>query len=232
MRRWVLAAGAAVLFTGATACSSTESADGPPVLAPGAPGESASPASQDQIDAASETIQHNEADVEYMLMMIEHHGQAVRMTDLAEDRMDNDDLGLIAERIGAAQGPEIEAMEGWLDTNVYGPAEENPNHQGFCANGPSEEGHHGGDSECPVNLDHSEMPGMATEDELTDLEDADGADFDELFVELMTAHHEGAISMAEDEVASGKHPDALKMAADVMVEQQADINRMAEVMGE
>ncbi|MFC3999217.1 DUF305 domain-containing protein [Nocardiopsis sediminis] len=230
MRRWVLAAGAAVLITGATACSSSDSADGPPVLAPGAPGESASPASQEQIDAASETIRHNEADVEYVLMMIEHHGQAITMTDLVEGRLENDDLALIADRISAAQGPEIEAMEGWLDTNVYGPAEENPNHQGFCANGPSEEGHHGGEGDCPVNLDHDDMPGMASEEELTELEEADGADIDELFVELMTAHHEGAISMAEDEGADGKHPDALKMAADVMVEQQADINRMAEVM--
>jgi uncharacterized protein (DUF305 family) len=232
LRHRVLAAGAALLLTGAAACSSADSADGPPVLAPGAPGESASPASQDQIDAATASIRHNEADVEYVLMMIEHHGQAIEMTDLVEDRVENEDLRLIADRIGDAQGPEIEAMEGWLDVNVYGPAEENPNHQGFCADGPDAEGHHGGGGECPVDLDHESMPGMASPEEMDELEAAEGASFDELFVELMTAHHEGAITMAEEEVASGKHPEVLKMAGDVMVEQQADINRMAEAMGD
>ncbi|MBX9389696.1 DUF305 domain-containing protein [Streptomonospora nanhaiensis] len=234
MRKWVVAVGAAIMLTGVSACSGdgADSADGPPVLAPGAPGESASPASQEQIDEAVEATEHNEADVEYILKMIEHHGQALVMTDLAEDRMANDDLAKIADRIAAAQGPEVEAMEAWMEENVYGPAEENPNHQGFCANGPdSGGGHHGGGGECPVNLDHSDMPGMASEAQLDELRAAEGEEFDELFVELMTAHHEGAIEMAEEATMEGKDPTVLKMANDVIAEQRADIERMEEVMG-
>nr|WP_255430133.1 DUF305 domain-containing protein [Streptomonospora sp. PA3] len=214
-----------------TACTGgDQSADGPPVLAPGSPGGSPSPASQEQIDAAVAGLEHNKADVEYMLMMIEHHGQALVMTDMVEKRAKDGDIKKIADRIAAAQGPEIEAMEAWLEQNVYGPAEENPNHAGFCAQGP--DGGHGHGSggadagDCPVDLDHSDMPGMASQKQLDELRAAEGAEFDRMFVELMTAHHKGAITMAEKATEDGKHPVVLRMANDVIAEQTADINRM------
>ncbi|MFD0772750.1 DUF305 domain-containing protein [Streptomonospora algeriensis] len=232
MRHRVAAAAAALVLTGLAACTGGgQSADGPPVLAPGSPGESASPASQEQLDAASQGVQHNEADVEYVLMMIEHHSQALTMTDMVEDRVHSDDLAKMADRIASAQGPEIKAMEAWMEENVYAPAEENPNHAGFCANGPEGgHGHGGGGADCPVDLDHSAMPGMADQKELDELRDAEGAEFDRMFVALMTTHHEGAVTMAEEVTEEGKHPVVLRMAEDVIAEQTADINRMDAIL--
>ncbi|MFC7330011.1 DUF305 domain-containing protein [Marinactinospora rubrisoli] len=224
MGRWLVAAGVAVLLAGAAGCaqSESESADGPPVLAPGAPGESASPATEEQLAAATASMRHNEADVEYVLKMIEHHNQALEMTELVPDRVDSGDIELIAERITTAQGPEIEVMESWLETNVFGPARENPNHQNYCGL-QDEESHHGGDC---VPVDHSDMPGMATEEQLAELEAAEGAEFDELFVELMTTHHEGAITMAEEVIAEGENVTVNQLASDVLSEQRVEIERM------
>ncbi|KOX12632.1 hypothetical protein ADL05_20515 [Nocardiopsis sp. NRRL B-16309] len=229
-----LAAGTALVLLGASACTG----DGEPVsgnvIAPGAPGESASPATADQIAALAEEQGHNEADVFYLVNMIEHHRQALEMTDLVEERYERDGIERIADRISAAQGPEITAMESWLEENIFGPARENEAHQNFC--GLEGDGSHHDESgevpTCQLEVDHDDMPGMATEEELDDLAAAEGDDFDQLFVELMTTHHEGAVTMAEEVLEEGKDHTVLRMANDVIAEQNADINRMAEVLEE
>ena len=67
-----------------------------------------------------------------------------------------------------------------------------------------------------------QMPGMATSDQLMALATAEGGAADELFVELMNAHHEGGIHMAEaahDMVKSARIADlADRMAANQRVE--------------
>jgi uncharacterized protein (DUF305 family) len=61
---------------------------------------------------------------------------------------------------------------------------------------------------------------------------AEGDEFDRLFVELMTVHHEGAVTMAEDVLAEGKDQTVMRMANDVIAEQNADIARMELVLEE
>jgi uncharacterized protein (DUF305 family) len=233
VRRLALATGAALALLGATACTGDEDGrESANVIAPGAPGESSSPATADQIAALAEEQGHNEADVTYLVMMIEHHSQALEMTDLVPERHERDGIERIADRISAAQGPEITAMESWLEENVFGPARENPAHQNFC--GLEGDGtHHGEDADvpaCELDVDHADMPGMATPEELEQLAEAEGDAFDRLFVELMTTHHEGAVTMAEDAMAEGRDQTVLRMANDVIAEQNAEIGRMAEVL--
>lgn len=66
--------------------------------------------------SASPSANVNNADMQFTMMMIPHHEQAVEMADmiLAKDGIDERVLTL-AEQIKAAQGPEIELMESWLD---------------------------------------------------------------------------------------------------------------------
>ncbi|WP_159942800.1 DUF305 domain-containing protein [Nocardiopsis sp. FR6] len=235
MRRLALAAGTALVLLGASACTGgdgeQESAN---VIAPGAPGESSTPATEEQIASLAEEQGHNEADVVYLVKMIEHHAQALEMTDLVPERHEREGVERIADRISAAQGPEITAMEAWLEENVFGPARENPAHQNFC--GLEGDGtHHGEDSDvpaCELEVDHDDMPGMASEEDMERLAAAEGDEFDRLFVELMTVHHEGAVTMAEDLMAEGKDQTVLRMANDVIAEQNAEIARMAQVLEE
>ncbi|NYH51263.1 uncharacterized protein (DUF305 family) [Nocardiopsis arvandica] len=235
MRRLALAAGTALALLGASACTGDDGGqESANVIAPGAPGESSSPATADQIAALAEEQGHNEADVTYLVQMIEHHSQALEMTDLVPERYERGGIKSIADRISAAQGPEITAMESWLEESVFGPARENPAHQNFC--GLEGDGtHHGEDGDvpaCDLEVDHDDMPGMASEEEMERLAAAEGDEFDRLFVELMTVHHEGAVTMAEDVLAEGKDQTVMRMANDVIAEQNADIARMELVLEE
>lgn len=228
--RWALAPAAAVLaLPWLTACDDTVD-NSAPVLSPGAPGESASPATEEELEAAGSDAEPNEADIEFLLMMIVHHEQAVEMSELAPDSAENSDIETIAERISVAQGVEIQGMEEWLETNVFGPARDNPRHQNYCGleQQADEEAHHGADCEI---VEHDDMPGLATDTELSELEEAEDTDFDELFVDLMVAHHEGGIDMAEDVLIDGHHTQIQGMANDMMAEQSTEITLMQNMRG-
>ncbi|GLU47957.1 DUF305 domain-containing protein [Nocardiopsis ansamitocini] len=226
MRRGLTAAiGAAVLGLSCVACTNGgTAADAPPVLAPGAPGESASPATEEQLAAAQDGNGHNEADVTYMVKMIMHHEQAVEMADLVPDRVENAKIRALSDRIDVAQQGELTIMEEWLDVNVYQPARRNPAHQNYCGLGGD---HHGDEAGCvELDTDHSDMPGMATPEQMAELESASGAAFDELFVKLMVTHHEGGITMAEDAMIDGRHSQVLQMANDLITDQSLEIERL------
>lgn len=173
---------------------------GPAVIAPGAPGESARTLSADEAAKAGDDDSPNSADRAYVRMMIQHHRQALVMTDLAADRAGSGKLRRFAERIAAGQRPEIDAMKGWLTTHGGGRAD----------------GHEG----------HGAMPGMATPEQLDALRAAKGADFDRLFLKLMIAHHRGAVAMATDVLAKGNNVRVEEMAGDVIAQQSSEIRRM------
>ncbi|MGW5968621.1 DUF305 domain-containing protein [Streptomyces sp. NPDC055186] len=185
-------------------------AGGPSVIAPGEPGEpnrtlSAAEAAQQRAEDDSP----NSADVSYTRMMIEHHSQALEMTELVPDRAESPKIVKLAERITAAQQPEIKAMEGWLTT--HGKTEKAEK---------SDEHDH----------DHAAMPGMATPAQLKNLRAAEGKAFDQLFLTLMITHHEGAITMATDVKAQGNNIQIEEMADDVVAQQTSEITRMRDLL--
>ncbi|MFF7969152.1 DUF305 domain-containing protein [Streptomyces sp. NPDC007903] len=173
--------------------------NGPSVIAPGKPGEAnRTMSAEDAAEQRKDDNSPNTADRSYAHMMIVHHTQALKMTELAPKRAESTQVKRIAERISAAQGPEISSMKGWLAT--YG--------KGGMAH------------------DHGTMPGMATEAQLTELRAAKGKAFDQLFLKLMIAHHEGAITMATDVKAQGNNVQIEEMADDVIAQQTSEIVRM------
>ncbi|MER6961661.1 DUF305 domain-containing protein [Streptomyces sp. NPDC000618] len=177
------------------------SASGPSVIAPGKPGEANRTLSaQDAAEQRADDNTPNSADVSYAQMMIEHHTQALEMTELVPDRAESGDVERLALRISAAQGPEIEAMKGWLTT--HGKKTTSDEHT------------------------HALMPGMATEAQLTKLRAARGKAFDALFLTLMITHHEGALTMATDVKAQGNNVQVEEMADDVIAQQTSEITRM------
>ncbi|MFJ6513873.1 DUF305 domain-containing protein [Streptomyces sp. NPDC091406] len=204
------AAVAAVLVLGACDADSGDGASdkakdtGPGVVAPGRPGEPARTLSAEE--AAKEAGQDtaNSADFRYAQMMIEHHGQALVMTELVSERASDSTIKRLAERISAGQKPEIGAMEGWLKRN----------------GGDKREQHH----------DHTGMPGMATEAQLKKLRAAEGKAFDELFLELMITHHQGAVTMATEALTEGNDIFVEEMASDVVAQQTVEIDRMRGLM--
>jgi uncharacterized protein (DUF305 family) len=142
------------------------------------------------------------ADIAFAQMMIPHHEQAVVMSGFALTNTDNPEVLALAQEIMDAQGPEIKQMNSILER--------------FAAN----MGGHGGHT----------MAGMMTDQELEALQAAQGPEFDQLFLTGMIAHHEGAIDMANDALASGSDPEVRALAEAIIAGQQNEIELMQKLL--
>jgi len=176
-------------------------------LQPGAPGEANRTLGA---DATLTTEDWNHEDLAFVQMMVPHHRQALEMSDLAPERASSPTVLALAERIDAAQAPEILLMAGWL-------AE-----QGVAVPEPGDD---------PSLWDHAQhghegMEGMLTRREMATLAGARGPDFDRLYLVGMIGHHQGAIDMAGDVMRAGSDARVLELAEDVASGQAAEIARM------
>lgn len=75
------------------------------------------------------------------------------------------------------------------------------------------------------------MPGMMSGAEMTELEDASGAEAEKLFLEQMITHHKGAVEMAKSELRDGENRDATQLAQKIIATQESEITSMTELMG-
>ncbi|MDQ2698088.1 MAG: DUF305 domain-containing protein [Actinomycetota bacterium] len=158
--------------------------------------------------SADASAQFNEADAMFAAMMIPHHEQAVEMSDLILAKADVDPrVEDLAQQIKAAQAPEIDLMQSWLDDWGMGDSM-----------GDADDMHHG--------------DGMMSADDMAALEAADGAEASRLYLEQMIVHHEGAIDMAQSELEDGVNPDALDLAQAIVDTQSAEIETMQELLSE
>ena len=149
---------------------------------------------------ADGTTTASSGDVEFAQMMIPHHEQAVEMADLA---LSNDtaspEVKALAGQIKAAQDPEIQTMQGWLAQ--------------------------WGASQSSGSMDHG-SGGMMSDDDMSSLMGASGPEFDQMWLTMMIEHHEGAIEMAQDVLATTADPDVEKLATAVVEGQEKEITTM------
>ena len=80
--------------------------------------------------------------------------------------------------------------------------------------------------------DHSghRMGGMVDDDGIARLKAAQGTEAARLFLQQMTGHHEGAIDMARQEIGSGKYPQTIQLARDIIKAQETEIAEMKELL--
>lgn len=170
---------------------------------------------------------HNDADVMFAHHMIPHHQQAVEMSDvlLAKQGIDPR-VTELATQIKGAQAPEIAQMQGWLKQwgNPPMPSMSQMPQQGHGDMG------HGNMGQGDMG-DMPAMQGMVSETDMTALRNAQGAEAAKLYLTHMIAHHEGAITMAEDEIKDGQYPAAVEMARTIVKTQQAEIDTMRQILG-
>ncbi|MFC6065424.1 DUF305 domain-containing protein [Streptomyces ochraceiscleroticus] len=183
---------------------------------------SKSPATSSSASASPAAGPHNDADVSFAQSMIPHHRQAVEMADLAPARASSDEIKDLAKKIKNAQDPEIKTMSGWLK----GWGEKVPE---ASMPGMDHSGHSSMSSDSPMPS-HSDMPGMMSGKDMTELKAAKGAEFDKKFAELMIAHHKGAVGMAKTEQKDGRNTTAKKLAADVIKTQSAEIDELQDIL--
>ena len=201
-----LTAGALTLTLLAAAHSPAQA----PIIQPGAPGEpSRTISAEDAADLAA--IQVTDADVRFMQGTIPHHAQALEMTALVEDRTDRQTMRLLAGRIELSQEDEIAMMQDWLrDRGLDVTAADAHHAPGF-----------------------ERMPGMLTDEEMEQLEQASGFEFDALFLDLMIEHHEGALTMVENllrQRGSAQDSVLFGFTSDIRSDQRAEIERMTAML--
>jgi len=151
---------------------------------------------------------YTEADVHFMQGMIAHHAQAIHMSRLAATRGADPRLLRFALKIDQSQWAEIRLMQDWLHAN----------------------GQMAPDTSSWRTMS---MPGMLTADELAQLDAARGTAFDRLFLTLMIRHHEGALLMVSELLATpraAQDVDVNVFANDVEAVQTAEIAVMRQML--
>jgi len=202
-----------LLLTAVTAgCHAAGSRQQPPIVQPGAPGESSRVISAEKARDLSR-VQYTAADVQFMQGMIGHHRQAVEMVELLRTRTSSDAMRKLGDRIDLSQADEIKMMAHWLEA------------RGQEVPGPHAMHMHGA----------TLMPGMLTAEEMERLAAARGAEFDRLFLEGMIKHHGGALTMVKDLFATagaGQESEIFAFASDVDADQRMEIARMDAMLKE
>jgi len=162
-------------------------------------------------DGAGDRQGFNDADVQFATDMIPHHAQALEMVNLTMGRKLSPEVRALADDIMAAQGPEVEQMVDMLEEWGQPVPETSLDHSG-----------HG--------MAETDMPGMASPEEMASLEAAQGEQFEQMFLTMMIEHHRGAIEMAEEELANGQNAEAQLLAESIREAQQQEIDLMTELL--
>jgi len=148
------------------------------------------------------------ADVHFMQGMIAHHAQAIYMSRLATSRGANPRLLKFANKIDQSQQAEIRLMQDWLVANKQTAPD-------------------------PNSWRTMTMPGMLTPAQLATLDSSRGPEFDRQFLNLMIQHHQGALKMVADLLATplaAQDVDVSVFANDVVTVQTAEIDTMNEML--
>lgn len=152
-----------------------------------------------------------------------HHAQAVEMTALIESRTKNKDVRLLGARISQSQSDEINFMKRWL--RARGKSDEMP--------GMAKDDDMSDMSDMPMKRHSHKMPGMLTDAQMMELRDAEGAEFDRLFLSGMIQHHGGALVMVKDlfsTAGAGQDAELFNFATDVDSGQRAEIKIMQNLL--
>lgn len=150
-----------------------------------------------------EEARASQTDGAFVAGMVPHHEDAIEMAQIARDRAQHHEIRELADEVIAAQTAEIEALEA-IHERLFGEPVSSMSHGS-------------------MGLD-AEMMGMDAD--MSMLETASRDEFDQVFIDMMVAHHQGAIRMAQIEVAEGEDPEARALADDVIEAQSREIEVM------
>lgn len=145
-------------------------------------------------------------DTGFMSDMSDHHDQAVQMAIMELAHGQDPTVKGFAQDVLLFQRSELGAMAVLLQDHGASRPEYDPQRTVMAWMG--------------MSTDLASMPGLATEEEMAELEAARGAASDLLFLELMSAHHEGGVHMAQYAAQNASDPRVRELA-DRMARYQA-----------
>ena len=149
-----------------------------------------------------------------------HHSQAVSMAFMAYNATDDEEIRRLAYDIINTQRAQIGMFSGWLQqwdlsqTSLAAPMAW------------TDHGH-----EKPM-ASYEDMPGMASDEQLAELEAASGVEAEQLFLELMIDHHRGGVEMAEAVVPLTNREEVQRLAQTIVTGQAGEIEYMQDLLAE
>ena len=175
----------------------------PLIIQPGLPGTASKEInSEEAINIANTGFTKD--DTVFMNHMIVHHEQALTLSRLAPNRTNTQEILDLAGRIDVSQEDEISFMQGWLEERNI-------------------------EVHAHMSMHHMKMMGMASDQDIAELSNSKGMEFDELFLRLMIAHHEGALDMVKElkrQPGSAYDPLMFEFVSDLSNDQGVEIERM------
>ncbi|MEV6694169.1 DUF305 domain-containing protein [Micromonospora sp. NPDC051196] len=161
---------------------------------------------------AGRTPGETSAEAGFARDMSRHHAQAVEMAMVAYAKGQDPAVRQIGYDIALTQQGQIGQMQRWLQEWNLLPTGSRPAME-WMPDGVT------------VNADGL-MPGMATREEITSLHEAQGAEVDRLFVDLMIKHHIGGVHMADGVLDASDRPEVVRLAQSMKQGQQKEINEL------
>ncbi|CAN5781121.1 hypothetical protein BH20CHL2_BH20CHL2_01900 [soil metagenome] len=150
----------------------------------------------------------NSAEAGFLRDMQVHHTQAVIMADTIRFRTEDDQIMAMATDIAFAQMSQIGTMSGFLQLWDLNPT---------------------GDERAMAWMGHPTtglMPGMATDEEIDQLQTLPVEEAEVLFLQLMNRHHFAGVEMAEAVLERSDQEDVALLAEGMMRVQDAEIEVM------
>jgi len=166
----------------------------------------------------STRMRFTEADVRFVTGMIRHHAQALVMAAQAPTHGAGPSVQILAARIMNSQQDEISLMQQWLGERGE------PVPEVMIAG--TELILHG--TEYALH-----MPGMLTPEQIWKLDEAQGTEFDRVFLTYMIQHHRGAVTMVDDLFGwdtATQDGVVFKLSSDIQADQLTEIARMGRML--
>ncbi|MET0886420.1 MAG: DUF305 domain-containing protein [Mycetocola sp.] len=160
-----------------------------------------------------------------------HHNQGVELAMIIRDLTDDEAVRVLAYDIALTQGGQSGRMSGWLD--IWGLPAHSPEPEMTWMMRPTlkGEGHNHG-SEESAHKPGEPMPGLATPEQIAELKRLTGVAAERMFLELMIAHHMGAIDMANAVLDRSTNDTVRTFATGVVESQKSEIDLMNDMLAE
>lgn len=160
-----------------------------------------------------------------------HHNQGVELAFIIRDLTDDPDVRLLAYDIATTQAGQSGRMSGWLDAWGLPAGSSEPEMTWMTRPTLEGEGHNHGSGD-DAHAAGEPMPGLATPEQIAELKTLTGVAAERMFLELMIAHHHGAIEMAEAVLDRSTNTTVRTFATGVVKAQESEIDLMESMLEE
>jgi uncharacterized protein (DUF305 family) len=147
-------------------------------------------------------------DVGFLQDMLTHHDQSLGVAALTIANGENPTVRSYAADVLTFQSYEIGMMTQMLRDRGFSRGERSDEAMAWMG--------------MPVPVD--QMPGLLTDEQLGQVDDARGAELDALFLDLMAEHHRGGLHMAQDAAERAESDEVAELAARIARNQAGEIN--------